>query len=692
MFEGLWSLRSASLRLASLLQPTLDELPVIALVAIVGALLFAKANLERAEYVIDIGADSRFARIIVGLWTRRPILVRSAYAWLGLAIFFGGFLQRTWVIAPGGALSMWLISHILNVPHGSRGFVAFFFCSLAYVAGVAARVAFPDGLGTDIDAIAGPLHEWIAKFGWPLAWVTVATTSTALLLWLRIPERLKKRGVKDIDVIYPGIAKTGQAIIQFAVSTIWSAIFSFCCLVLWNVIAPSLGYETFQLPLVFRSPMMWVLPDALLRFAPFFMLAISFLLTYTAVLILRSWRAPLHDLFISYKSEDAALARGIADQLRAAGLRVWFAEYEVLLHERDKFQNAIARAISDCRFGLAITNNRWAQSQHCDYEIKRLLRKIGPEHILELRIPPEELPHARNPELARSKHLGSHALEEILPFISGGIGMSAMPPPPHAPGSGRRYHAVAGGRPCSLVVDGWTLERGETEDLKTSVQESEIQTEKLLGDHGLILPRDGWSLSGHVFTYNSTTKIKVNIIAGPELSRAGQRLHQTIDDREMYEEMMDHVRQYAMLQMLAKVRGVHLLFLGGLSQFAVTYRIYGSGYWTRKVSIILSNPTTGNSAEFVFTFGFIGSFAEYCRYAHVMDSFCSFPRVDLEPKKMTGCRRALDYEARHRVRWALAAGHTEHRDVRRRHTPRRTGRRQGTRAVPHFPIGITGYT
>jgi hypothetical protein len=26
-------------------------------------------------------------------------------------------------------------------------------------------------------------------------------------------------------------------------------------------------------------------------------------------------------------------------------------------------------------------------------------------------------------------------------------------------------------------------------------------------------------------------------------------------------------------------------------------------------------------AEFVFTFGFHGTFAEYCRYAHVMDAF-----------------------------------------------------------------------
>lgn len=44
-----------------------------------------------------------------------------------------------------------------------------------------------------------------------------------------------------------------------------------------------------------------------------------------------------YDAFITYKSEDADLVRNVADQLIASGIRVWFAEYQVLLQNYDQF-------------------------------------------------------------------------------------------------------------------------------------------------------------------------------------------------------------------------------------------------------------------------------------------------------------------------------------------------------------------
>ena len=64
-------------------------------------------------------------------------------------------------------------------------------------------------------------------------------------------------------------------------------------------------------------------------------------------------------------------------------------------------------------------------------------------------------------------------------------------------------------------------------------------------------------------------------------------------------------------------RSLHLIFHEGLSQFAITYRMFG--YWTRKYSIVFPNDVTNQNAEFVFTFGFNGSFKQYCENVFLMD-------------------------------------------------------------------------
>ena len=42
-------------------------------------------------------------------------------------------------------------------------------------------------------------------------------------------------------------------------------------------------------------------------------------------------------------------------------------------------------------------------------------------------------------------------------------------------------------------------------------------------------------------------------------------------------------------------------------------------YWARKYSVVLPDSSGRNLIEFVFTFGFGGSFDEYCRHARLMD-------------------------------------------------------------------------
>ncbi|OPL09301.1 MAG: hypothetical protein AVO34_13725 [Firmicutes bacterium ML8_F2] len=48
-----------------------------------------------------------------------------------------------------------------------------------------------------------------------------------------------------------------------------------------------------------------------------------------------------------------------------------------------------------------------------------------------------------------------------------------------------------------------------------------------------------------------------------------------------------------------------------------------SSHSNKPVSII-PNPVTQTMAEFLFTFGFIESFEEYCLYTSVMDNFVKY--------------------------------------------------------------------
>jgi hypothetical protein len=110
----------------------------------------------------------------------------------------------------------------------------------------------------------------------------------------------------------------------------------------------------------------------------------------------------------------------------------------------------------------------------------------------------------------------------------------------------------------------------------------------------------------------------VNLHAGPEKSISGQRQIQKIDDREMYNYLLEYAPKHLNV-LKAQIKGVHLLFHKGLSQMVLTYRM--EHYWTRKYSIIIPNPVTKEAGEFVFTFGFVGNFEEFCLYTSIMDEF-----------------------------------------------------------------------
>ncbi len=431
----------------------------------------------------------------------------------------------------------------------------------------------------------------------------LVTSAAVLVLVFRSDERLDRTFNREWRWLHPAIDRI-QSIVRLSIRMgVSAALIAVATLFAWNSVASRIGWSRVPIPVV------KVHLSELGRYTLFNKVALGWVVILVAMNLARCLTTPLFDIFISYKSEDVVLARRIADELIGAGWRVWFAEYQVLLQRCERFQFAILQGIFNSQFGLAITNNRWAQSEYCSFEIKKLLESLGPQMVLELRLPSEDLPHRHNPALHASPFLESNDVSEVLRFVEKSTGVPVpVASPVLPPANGRQYRATCGGRPCSLLVDGWTLhENGKASD---------------------------GSLKGRTFRYNAAEEAKlfVDLYSGPELSRQVRRVDQTINDREMFDALMEWAPTH-LDRVVAKVRGVHLLFHSGLCQMAITYWIClhvvdgptgparVGDYWSRKVSIIIPNPVTNQMAEFVFTFGFHGTFAEYCRYAHVMDAF-----------------------------------------------------------------------
>lgn len=120
------------------------------------------------------------------------------------------------------------------------------------------------------------------------------------------------------------------------------------------------------------------------------------------------------DIFISYKSEDAGLARTVAEALKALGVKIWFAEYEVLLDNYDEFQNAIDSGIDACQYALLFTSNPWAESRWCQVEIARILQRIPLERIIRVNLPAFEVGDAATPDAGKQRALDSPEQSTIL--------------------------------------------------------------------------------------------------------------------------------------------------------------------------------------------------------------------------------------------------------------------------------------
>ena len=85
------------------------------------------------------------------------------------------------------------------------------------------------------------------------------------------------------------------------------------------------------------------------------------------------------DLFISHASEDKDdVARPLADQFIALGLKVWFDEYTLAVG--DSLRRSIDRGLAGCRYGLVILSPHFLEKEWTQKELDGLVaREDGSE-------------------------------------------------------------------------------------------------------------------------------------------------------------------------------------------------------------------------------------------------------------------------------------------------------------------------
>jgi hypothetical protein len=324
----------------------------------------------------------------------------------------------------------------------------------------------------------------------------------------------------------------------------------------------------------------------------------------------------ISDIFISYRSNGALIARHVAEQLIAAGAKVWFAEYKLLAKDQTEFlrkpkdlrDEVISRILDDATantcYGLVLTNDEYMKSAFCEAEALALLDTCTPAKILNVNTSsassyPDKLePLTRCPTLASSGNIN-----DIAKFVSANtpwkLGGHCLPLP---------SQILSGnclGRTYTFDAAGWDLSREPSPRWRAVESEDQQQ--------GQTLTRrceSGW--------------LKMNLWFGREADPTARetRVAPCPGNREMYNNLLEYSVKY-MNKTGAKPLGTHLLYYNNSSHIALTYRtrnFQGDDIIIRKYSIIIKNSESGDLAEFVFTFGaFEMPFAQFCRYAHFMD-------------------------------------------------------------------------
>ena len=150
-------------------------------------------------------------------------------------------------------------------------------------------------------------------------------------------------------------------------------------------------------------------------------------------------------VFISYASQDAAIAEAVCKALEDAGLARWIAPRNV--RAGDFYADAIVQAINSCRMLVLILSRSAIDSPHVLREVERASAKMRP--IISIHIDATPLPPGLEYFLS-----ASHWLDASKGPVSGVLPALIESARGHQAGSGQRAPAgaTAGGTPATTAI------------------------------------------------------------------------------------------------------------------------------------------------------------------------------------------------------------------------------------------------
>ena len=327
-----------------------------------------------------------------------------------------------------------------------------------------------------------------------------------------------------------------------------------------------------------------------------------------------------YDIFISYKSENANIVRQIVETLVANGIRIWFAEYKILLYNYDEFQTEIDKGIDSSKNFLIFTNDSWADSEYCNKEINRIIKIIktandNSRKIIEVQIPKENMTYKKFPEIKNfSSILYMNNFEQIVKFIidNANIGKDKIFFPPVPPSNINMARVLSNKyRYCLNVGD--------------FIEEDCSFLSNPDGGVGGFFK--GKILGNEVIAFVQTYLIDPSV-PHQFFSESGK-----CNDRDIYHMYRKYAKNWVLTQN-ATVFGLHLFFHSKRSNMALSFRYKpqnsdGIENWERTYGIFVKNPLLDDYQEIRINFKTTFSpydpdaFKKFCSLTKYYDSVVS---------------------------------------------------------------------
>lgn len=315
------------------------------------------------------------------------------------------------------------------------------------------------------------------------------------------------------------------------------------------------------------------------------------------------------DLFVSYKSHDANIVRILAEQLLAQGVKVWFAEYLILLSQREEFQNFIDDGIATSEYAICVTNERYSKSKHCQKEIDQILAEFDAANIVEIKVPNE--PHHYEEKFyakgIKSKEFKKDTIGELIEFIGGTFKLNLLPIQFEALEKTDIHDFDYHGLRFKINLAGWEIEKGSE-----SYEDSKVDDVRMF-----VASRTCGKLA-----------IRADLVVGKSKNLSGMsisNLTKLDDEYEYFDAALKLFKLYssgAMGGWEQILLGVHVIRLNNASHPAFTSHDVKRPAWWRQYCIVCTDPRTKNDIEFSFHFYVDSSeatFNDFCRHAYIMD-------------------------------------------------------------------------